>query len=238
MKPIKPTIITAAEFQLAYDHFNASLFDAQLPPCLITLQRTISCMGYFFHKRFVSEQGTTDEIAMNPEFFACNPMQETLQTLVHEMTHLWQYHFGQPSRRTYHNAEWANKMESIGLMPSSTGAPGGARTGQRMADYALIGGQFLAACESLLKSQFRISFGDRVAKSVVQTPHAVTSESSSTALVSAPIQSSHIVSHVTNKNVRVDRVKFECDMCNLNAWAKPSAKLVCGTCGEALECAA
>jgi hypothetical protein len=87
-----PTTISAAEFQLAYDHFNAKLFDAQLPQCLITLQRTSNCMGYFSHKRFVSDQGTTDEIAMNPEFFAGNPMQETLQTQVHEMTHLWQYH--------------------------------------------------------------------------------------------------------------------------------------------------
>lgn len=50
------------------------------------------------------------------------------------MTHLWQYHFGKPGRRGYHNKEWANKMESIGLMPSSTGQPGGDKTGDKMAE--------------------------------------------------------------------------------------------------------
>ena len=28
----------------------------------------------------------------NPEYFAANPIGEVLQTLVHEMVHLWQYH--------------------------------------------------------------------------------------------------------------------------------------------------
>jgi hypothetical protein len=233
---MQPTTITAAEFQLAYDHFNARLFDAQLPQCLITLQRSLSCMGYFSYQRFVSAQGMTDEIAMNPEFFANNPIQETLQTLVHEMTHLWQYHFGKPSRRTYHNAQWANKMESFGLMPSSTGAPGGARTGQHMADYALPGGRFLAECERLLQSNFRISFGDRIAKTVVRPALEVQTETTSIALVVAPIRSPHIVAHVPHKTSRVDRVKFTCVACELNAWAKPSANLVCGDCGDALAC--
>jgi len=28
-----------------------------------------------------------------------------------------------------------------------------------------------------------------------------------------------------------DRIRFSCPECALNAWAKPSAKLACGTCG-------
>ena len=35
----------------------------------------------------------------------------------------------------YHNAEWASKMESVGLVPSTTGAPGGARVGQAVSHY-------------------------------------------------------------------------------------------------------
>jgi hypothetical protein len=49
-------------------------------------------------------------------------------------------------------------MESIGLMPSS-GQPGGKRTGDMMADYP-SGGRFLAACESLLTSDFSLSWCD------------------------------------------------------------------------------
>ena len=40
------------------------------------------------------------------------------------MTHLEQAHFGKPSRNGYHNKEWADLMERVGLMPSDTGAPG------------------------------------------------------------------------------------------------------------------
>jgi hypothetical protein len=98
---------------------------------------------------------------MNPTYFAVVPIIETLQTQVHEMTHLWQHHFGKPGRGRYHNEEWARKMESIGLMPSSTGQPGGARTGDCMADYAVEGGRFLAACQELLTANFTLSWYDR-----------------------------------------------------------------------------
>ena len=84
-----------------------------------------------------------------------------MQTLVHEMVHLWQAHFGKPGRGRYHNGQWADKMEAIGLMPSSTGKPGGQRTGDCMADYAIEGGRFLQACAALVTADFRISWYDR-----------------------------------------------------------------------------
>ena len=57
--------------------------------------------------------------------------EQTLSTLVHEMTHLQQQHFGKPSRSGYHNKEWGLLMRAVGLIPSSTGEPGGKETGQR-----------------------------------------------------------------------------------------------------------
>jgi len=65
--------------------------------------------------------------------------------MVHEMVHLWQHEHGQPGRRGYHNAEWASAMDLIGLVPSKTGTPGGAKTGQRMRQYVAPGGRFAAA---------------------------------------------------------------------------------------------
>ena len=59
----------------------------------------------------------TDEIALNPAHFASRPTAGTLSTLAHEMAHLWQHHFGTPSRTGYHNKEWAAKMREIGLIP-------------------------------------------------------------------------------------------------------------------------
>lgn len=125
----KPTPQTYAELQLAYDHFNQALFSGELPPCLLTLQREKQTHGYYSAKRFVHRDGQsfTDEIALNPSFFSIVPPQEIMQTIVHEMVHAWQFHFGKPGRRGYHNQEWAEKMEAIGLMPSSTGQPGAPR---------------------------------------------------------------------------------------------------------------
>ena len=234
-----PTLTSAQEFQTAYDHYNVVLFNSQLPQCLITLQRVTNCLGYFSSKKFVADAGATDEIAMNPEFFTGNPIIQTLQTLVHEMVHLWQYHFGTPSRRTYHYMEWANKMESVGLMPSSTGAAGGARTGQNMSDYPIVGGPFLAASERLMAAHFQISYGDRIAKHLGPTASSeALSEVVSVGLLARPIASPLILSHTESKVARNDRAKFQCPMCGLSAWAKPSANLRCGDCDEALVCQA
>lgn len=86
---MEPTAKTYAELRLAYEHFNATLFGGQLPDCLLTLQREKRTYGYFSAARFGNREGqTTDEIAMNPEYFAVIPLIEILQTLVHEMCHL------------------------------------------------------------------------------------------------------------------------------------------------------
>lgn len=65
-----------------------------------------------------------DEIAMNPVYFSIRTIKATLSTLVHEMVHQWQFHFGKAGRRGYHNKEWAALMERVGLMPSDTGQAG------------------------------------------------------------------------------------------------------------------
>src|SRR6185437_10607826 len=132
-----PTSEAYNELQVAYDHFNKALFDGALPPCLITFQREKRMMGYFSPTRFARrrDSATTDEIALNPQHFDRRSDKETLSTLAHEMVHLWQHHNGKPGRRGYHNAEWGAKMESIGLMPSHTAAPGGKRVGERMSHY-------------------------------------------------------------------------------------------------------
>ena len=71
----QPTPRTYSEFELAYVTFNHRLFDGELPPCLITLQREKRTYGYFSSNRFGNRQGeTTDEIALNPEFFAVTPL--------------------------------------------------------------------------------------------------------------------------------------------------------------------
>lgn len=143
----------------AYDYFNQKLWGGTLPACLITLQRRHTAYGYFWAEQFKNLDGKfTDEIAMNPEHLHRDPA-EALSTLVHEMAHLWQQHYGKPSRTGYHNREWAAEMERIGLIPSNTGQPGGKRTGQRMTHYIKEDGLFAMHCESLLRSGFKLDWG-------------------------------------------------------------------------------
>ncbi len=248
-----PTQQTYFELQRAYDHFNLALFAGALPPCLVTLQREKRTYGYFSSKRFVHVDGTmTDEIALNPSFFAVVPLTETMQTLVHEMCHLWQHHHGDPGRGRYHNEEWAAKMEAIGLMPSSTGQPGGKRTGDHVADYALSDGQFLAACESLLTADFRLSWYDRFPDET-----QVRSGLSSMALQLSPQYGGGMLPAAELPELAglVDRVravqqsgddagatptistnksgrdKYACP-CKKQVWGKPGLNLICGDCGD------
>lgn len=150
------------ELLAAYDYYNEHLFGGELPGCLLTLQRNKRFFGFFSNKRFVNGTGGyVDEIALNPSVFAVRPVEAVLSTLVHECVHQWQAHFGKAGRRGYHNAEWADKMESIGLIPSSTGRPGGKRIGEQMTHYINPEGPFFSKTRELLEGGFRLSWYDR-----------------------------------------------------------------------------
>lgn len=150
-------------FEDAYAFFNEKLFANDLPPCIITFQRQARLMGYVAFKRWVNTEGKTiDELAINPAYFANYPITTILQTLCHEMVHIWQEYHGKPSRPGYHNKEWAEKMKKIGLMPSNTGKPGGSPIGETMSDYIIERGQFEFACSELLASGFKLRWYDTV----------------------------------------------------------------------------
>jgi predicted SprT family Zn-dependent metalloprotease len=235
---MQPTATTYSELQAAYDTFNAALFDGILPPCLLTLQREKRTYGYFSARRFGTREGqTTDEIALNPEYFAVVPVVEVLQTVAHEMTHLWQSHFGKPGRARYHNAEWADKMESIGLMPSSTGQPGGRRVGDCMADYAVPKGRFAAVVEELLSNKrFGITWFDRFTPPAPLHPVATADDAAGMLELAYAVPAAEgvlVVPKLPTPSVardRSNRVKYSCSSCGLNVWGKPEIRVGCLTC--------
>ncbi|CAN5268995.1 hypothetical protein BH23VER1_BH23VER1_13080 [soil metagenome] len=163
MRGERITQVEYSSLQAAYDHFNAALLRQSLPGALITLQRKNGAGGYFHQARFIARDSSesADEIALNPDVFAGINDTEIMQTLVHEMIHQWQYYSGNPSRRCYHNQEWAAKMEEVGFMPSSTGKPGGRKVGQSIADYVIDGGRFDATWKDLQKGGFKIRWQSR-----------------------------------------------------------------------------
>lgn len=212
----RPTGLTYTSLEAAYDYFNEELFDGQLPPCLITVQRHKGAYGYFSGDRFASASDPseiTDEIALNPRYFATRTLTQILSTLAHEMAHLWQHHFGRPSRSGYHNRQWAAKMCEIGLVPTDTGKPGGKQTGQRISHYVKGGGHFAQACFAFLADHPTALYHDRaIPKS--DTGGGQAGKASSKA---------------------ASKTKFSCPSCRANAWGKPDLHLICGECRIVME---
>ena len=216
----KPTEQAYEELQLAYDWFNQRLFDGVLPPCLITFQRNKRTMGYFSKERFVDQSGKkTDEIALNPEYFAVIPLDELLSTLVHE---------------------WADKMMAVGLCPSDTGQPGGKQTGDQMMDYILENGRFRHECDALIETKFKISWYDRFPAPMPSLKlngemkiHFVSGDqtmSDTGYKEPIPALSNPHLELIAKQENASNRNKFKCNKCDAQAWGKPSLNLVCGDC--------
>lgn len=235
-----PTEQAYGEFQYAYDHYNRELFNGILPPCLITLQRKANCMGYFSFKRFVRQDGkTTDEIALNPEKQAGVTVIETLSTLVHEMVHLWQFHFGTPGRRGYHNQEWAEKMEEVGLMPSNTGRPGGKKVGEKMTHYIIPEGRFTTASKTLLGNDFKLTWNDRfpTKRMLVDPVRAEGIDAVQVQLGVPVVDHMHKLDRVQQPRYvdvvlpkKSTRDKYRCDGCGAQVWGKPGLDIRCMKC--------
>jgi hypothetical protein len=140
-----PTDAQYAAFQALYDYFNRVLFLGILKPVLLNFSRKANTLGFFAPQRWEHSGQTVHEISLNPAYLREREPRAVVSTLVHEMVHAWQQQCGKPGRGGYHNGEWASKMEAIGLMPSSTAAPGGKRTGDRVSHYIVDGGPFARA---------------------------------------------------------------------------------------------
>lgn len=172
----KPTIDFYPFLQGAFEHFNKQLFGGDLPNCLIIIERNNS-VGHFTPKQWVNgELAATHEICLNPSYFLAFPKIAIFQTLVHEMCHLWQHEFGTPGRGRYHNIEWAKKMESIGLMPSDSGEPGGKKTGDSMDDYPMANGAFITECCIFISKNEWLPWVDRFPEGSHNFSNAVLSQ--------------------------------------------------------------
>lgn len=216
---IKPTKETYDRLQQAYEHFNKALFGSVLPNALITLQRRKGTFGYFAGARFRHEDGReADEIALNPATFIERPLKDILGTLVHEMVHLWQHHQGQPGRGRYHNREWAAKMKEVGLQPTDNGAEDGKETGEAVGHLIIAAGPFDQAASKLIAKEFAIAW-----KEAPTAHHPTTGDG---AAEPETLQKSG------------KRVRYCCPSCDLKAWAKHDARLMCADDKELLVASA
>ena len=246
------------QLQKAYRHFNKALFSNRLPQCLLTVQRNKDTIaGYFSPKRFRNKTQpdmALDEIAVNPIYFVNARIENALSTLVHEMVHLEQQHFGKPGRGKYHNREWADWMQRVGLMPSNTGEIGGRQTGDQVTHFIMKGGPFDQACAELVKGKFTIDWYDnwifnapswikRIAlepinygkrasiDQIMKTPQAVKGEELKKRISGMiDIDPSSLPAPEPISPGKKKKTTYECPECNNKVWGKPKLQIRCGSC--------
>ena len=154
----QPTTEHYGGFEAAFGWFNEHLFEGQLPRVLFAMWRKSAAAGNFTAARWRTTGAdlACDEIALNPDHLD-RPAEDVLSTVVHEMVHCWQHHHGKAGRRGYHNKQWADRMEGLGLIPSSTAQPGGVRTGERIGHY-VVDGPFREHAHELLANGWRVPY--------------------------------------------------------------------------------
>jgi len=233
MNTIPPTTEQAAAIQALYDLFRDRLFHGELPACVLNFSREKERVaGFFAAKRWRNDEGEiVHEISLNPRSTVFQSPTQIASTLAHEMVHLWQAEYGKPSRGGYHNQEWAGKMESIGLMPSDTGAPGGHKIGQKISDYVLPGGPFALLLEQLnTHSILPWQAVESLTRSGAHTPpprpeHPYTQQEED-----GPAPHEELTSLDDKKKHR-----YSCPICRVNVWGKPALNIVCGICHAQLQ---
>lgn len=202
---MKPTLAQFTGYQAAYDYFNRKLFGGKLRPCILNFSRGRRFYGFFAPDRWEDSKTKVHEITLNPDWLQ-RPLIKSFATLVHEMCHQWQRDFGNPSRSGYHNWEWAEKMESVGLIPSDTGEPGGKKVGQSVTHYIAPHGPFQKAFDQMPKK------------------------------ISLPWRSGTDTGDDEQKKAKKkkakarNKVKYTCPGCATNVWGKPGLLIVCGEC--------
>src|SRR4030095_2125628 len=102
------------------------------------------------------------------------------------------------------NTEWAQKMKSIGLQPSSNGKEGGAETGDVMDHFIVPDGAFDRIVKKMLAKGFVLSWTEQ------------------------PDRSAEARAEANGASKSGKRVRCICPKGDQKAWAKHDAKLVCG----------
>lgn len=95
----------------------------------LMIERLRMCLGHYRIGR--NGFGINDEIGLDERHVRASPYWEVLGTLAHEILHLWQEHNGKPpgpNSRNYHNKQYREKAQEIGLIVDQYGhtqyAPG------------------------------------------------------------------------------------------------------------------
>ena len=224
---MKPTPNQFGNYQKLFDYYNDKMFGGFLPNVLLNFSRKNQTAGFFARNTWKDNEGKKcHEISINPSSL-CHGKKYVIQTLVHEMCHLWQFELGKPSRSGYHNKQWANKMESMGLMPSDTGQEGGKRTGQQMSDYLIPEGKLLQVIQKM-PDKIWLPLKSLEYMSAQQITDILNELEENDGF-------GEMIPEENPKPKNKNKVKYTCDGCDLKVWGKEDIYVICGECGTELE---
>jgi predicted SprT family Zn-dependent metalloprotease len=198
---MSPTKRNYSDPLTAYDSFNQRLFDGKLPPCLITLQRKSGARGYFSRERFASRDGS--EIT---DEIALNPA-----------------HFGS---RTSEEILSTLVHEMVHLWQFHCGEPSrsGYHNRQWADEMARVG---------LIASHTGAPGGRRTGQRVTHYIEAGGPFQRACAeLLALGIEPRYLDQQQENSRVQkaASKTRYTCPKCNLHAWVKPNADLICANC--------
>jgi hypothetical protein len=201
-----PEAITPAHyraFQEAYDFFNAELFGGTLPHVLVTLQRHAKSRGYFAPERFT---GRIDKTAVHE--LAMNPDTFTGRTDEEILSTL------------------AHEMAHVWQQTHGQPPRSGYHDRQWAAKMKEIGLQ-----PSTTGGPDGQETGQRVTHYILPTGRYAKAYAKLKARgLQLHWQSAPEAKHAKAK--KASKTKFTCPECGQNAWAKPDALLICGSCYE------
>ncbi len=198
-----PTEAQFGALQKMFDYFNAELFDGKLGHVMLNLSRhNPRTLGFFAPDRWEGEGSDkrVSEISLNPSNLRYRTPEQICSTMVHEQCHFLLWERKMASRGGYHCRRFSDLMQSVGLITSSTGAPGGARTGQKISHYIEPTGAFARAFERMPKDWFLpFTCGERSDK------------------------------RPTGKG-DASKTRYQCPTCRTRFWGKPGIEAICTPC--------
>lgn len=193
----------------AYDFYNKKFFGNLLPKAVITLEYREGIKGYFSQGRFENQKNgmSISQITLNPLYLKKGEEMKFFATLVHEMVHFYVKLMGEKCSYGYHSKKWADEMENIGLIPTSTGKPGGKKLGFVMTQIIDKNGEYYKKTKELIKAGCVFDF--------VSLKEG---NESKTACEKAP----------------QTRVRYKCECSSF--WGKKGLKVRCLNCNENFIC--
>jgi hypothetical protein len=107
----------ASQLYVWTDRFNDRFFEHGMPETVLSFESMDHRILAAYTLRR-NAQGLLYEITFNTKHLR-RALWETLETLMHEYVHLWQQNFGEhPVQRNYHNVEFVQRCEALGLHPA------------------------------------------------------------------------------------------------------------------------